>query len=77
MALNLYLVERDDDMTWDENWGHVVAADDDYAARLFASRVTRDEAASVWFEESTKVQMIGVASSGVDAGIVLTDGHSG
>jgi hypothetical protein len=79
MALNLYLIERDDKLChYDDHHGHVIAAETESQARALAARSARDEGAQIWHEPTTTVVLIGTAAGDVRrAGIILTDNHDG
>lgn len=73
MALNLYLVERDDAEGPDEHRAHVIAAADAYSARLIAARKSAMEGYHIWLEESTSVSIVGVATDDLSMEVVLSD----
>jgi hypothetical protein len=75
--LTIYLITRDsDERTWDEYWGHVIAATDENDARALAAVSHADESHDEWWQQAT-VRALGQANGGVEAGIVLSDFHAG
>jgi hypothetical protein len=73
--VNLYIVNRTDlDATDpDTNESHLVKATDEYRARLLASRVSLDEGGTIWFEDTTTVEHIGITTSTeAEEGIIHT-----
>lgn len=77
MALNLYLLQRDDSRSyWDETVGCVVAAASKSDARSIAQAEFAREpsgAAQAWMARTTTVTEIGIAGEFVTDGVILSD----
>lgn len=74
--MNIYLIERTDDVGYDETASVVVIAKSYAAARREACNARGDQRDSVWSAGSSKIQELGVAFGSV-AGIVLSDFRAG
>lgn len=75
-AMNLYLIQRTDDVWYDNYDSFVVRATDAEAARALAAARCADEGAGIWFADTTKVHHLGVAG-GTKAEIVLGSFNAG
>lgn len=64
----LYLVDRTDDLGYDETESVVVAANTPKQARKIAATAPGDQSSAVW--ETASVSNIGTARKGLRAGIV-------
>lgn len=68
----LWKIERTDDVDYEENVGHVIAAEDELMVREIAAAAhTSTEPEHIWFAPSTTVEAVG-ESHWLAAGIVMT-----
>jgi hypothetical protein len=75
--LNIYVVRRGDDTSYDETAGYVVAAVTMTDACRYGAKVSGDQPDTVWFAPTTTCTLIGRADPQTEPGIVLTDYHAG
>jgi hypothetical protein len=77
--LNLWKIERNE-VGYDENYGHVIAAHEEKDVREIAAKVAADEGEGPWFDpERSKAVLIGKAlETNVGyPGIILTSFNAG
>lgn len=71
--LFLWVIDRTN-ADYDEDAGHVIAAETEAQVRDFASRASSEAAAVAWMRpDESNVRKIGTALPSIDAGIVFTD----
>lgn len=85
--MNIYVLKRTDPIAYDETIGFVIAAESEGEARTTASECAGDEPRELWLAEgwpaegwpagSVRVQLIGLATDGVGAGIILRSFNAG
>jgi hypothetical protein len=70
--MNIFKIERTDDVDFEQNQGHVIIAADAYQARQLAAQAsTTGEPRDAWYDAAT-VEIVGEAFAFDQPGIVLT-----
>lgn len=77
MPLNLYLIDRQDNVGHDETDSVIVAAVTPKQAREIAATVEGDQPSSVWAHGQAKLQRVGTAVAKQKQGIVLRSYRAG
>jgi len=66
----LWKIERNDDVDYEQNVAHVIAADDEYRVRQIAAlAATTNEPRDAWYDAATVAQ---VGEAWIPEGVVLT-----
>lgn len=68
--MNIYLVTRTDDVSYDEVRGYVVTAFTDEFARLHGEGLVGDQPSSIWYAPTTKVTCLGPDTTGSEDGTI-------